>query len=108
TCTPPRGCSSRSPGGSKRRRSMSERECDVRSQILALAELKDGWLAGDGRAYDPAALTRVAALVDRLAAIHTAAVYPSPDGRVRLEWGERPRDDSLEIDPAAGRMAFHL
>lgn len=81
---------------------------DVRSQVLALAELKDGWLDGEGKAYDPAALARVAAIAERLAAIAAGRVYPSPDGKVVLEWGGRPHDDSLEIDPATGRMEFHL
>lgn len=81
---------------------------DLGAQILALAELKDGWLDGEGKAYDPAALARVAAIAERLAAIASGRVYPSPDGKVVLEWGGRPHDDSLEIDPATGRMEFHL
>ena len=81
---------------------------DVRSGILALAGLEDGWFDGDGKAYDPAALARVATVVERLAAIAAGRVYPSPDGKVVLEWGGRPHDDSLEIDPATGRMEFHL
>ena len=81
---------------------------DVRSGILALAGLEDGWFDGDGKAYDPAALARVATVVERLAAIATALAYPSPEGTVVLEWGDQLHADSLEIDSATGRMEFHL
>lgn len=80
----------------------------LRSQVMALAALKDGWYDGEGTAYDPKQLAAVAGLLERLAGIATASVHPNPDGRVYVEWVDRPRSDSLEIDPATLRCEWHL
>lgn len=81
----------------------------LRSQVLNLADLKDGWYDGDGTAYDAEQLEAVAALLERLAAIGAASVHPSPDGRVYIEWGDGAISNSLEIDPytTAGRMHLY-
>lgn len=86
----------------------------LRSQVMALADLKDGWHDGEGTAYEPTQLAAVAGLLERLAGIATGQVYPvpsglsEPSGLVRVEWGDRPRDDSLEIDPVTLAARIHL
>lgn len=86
----------------------------LRSQVMALAALKDGWYDGEGAAYDPKRLAAVAGLLERLAGIATGQVYPvpsglsEPSGLIRVEWGDRPRDDSLEIDPVTLGARMHL
>lgn len=86
----------------------------LRSQVMALAALKDGWYDGEGTAYDPTRLAAVAGLLERLAGIAGGQVYPvpsglsEPSGLVRVEWGDRPRDDSLEIDPVTLAARIHL
>jgi hypothetical protein len=81
---------------------------DLRSQVLALAELKPGWYDGEGEAFDAGQLAAVADVLDRLVGLAGANAYPMPNGRISVEWHSGPRSDSLEIDPHTLAMRMHL
>lgn len=67
----------------------------------SLKGLADGWLDGDGRAFDGAALAWSATLLTGIVNgfdLVTPHMYPTPDGNVRAEWS-RPRwEISAELD----------
>ena len=83
-------------------------EATLRSQVLALADLKDGWYDGEGTAYDADQLKAVADVLDRLIGLANANAYPIPCGRISVEWHDGHRSDSLEIDPYTTAMRLHL
>lgn len=71
------------------------------SVLKELLELKVGWLNGEGVAYSlhdilyvhniltPRISSRVLSLIK---------CYPTVNGEIRLEWSERPNDNSLTIN----------
>jgi len=73
----------------------------VQSLQRSLKGLTDGWLDGDGRAFDGAALAWSAKLLTGIVNgfdLATPHIYPTPDGSVRAEWS-RPRwEISAELD----------
>lgn len=73
----------------------------VDEQVDSLKGLPDGWLDGDGRAFDGAALAWSAKLLTGIVNgfdLATPHIYPTPDGSVRAEWS-RPRwEVSAELD----------
>ena len=73
----------------------------IEQQVDSLKSLADGWLDGDGRAFDGAALAWSATLLTGIVNgfdLATPHIYPTPDGNVRAEWS-RPRwEISAELD----------
>ena len=73
----------------------------VDQQVGSLRGLSEGWLDGEGRAYDPETLTWSARLLASIVEgfdLATPYIYPTPDGHVRAEWS-RPRwEISAELD----------
>lgn len=76
-------------------------------QLADLARLQDGWLDGDGEAYDPTLLDRAKeifeSLVD-LSGVDMPYVYPSPDGAIRAEWNHPDIDVVLVLDASGARL----
>lgn len=60
----------------------------VSTQIRSLAELRDGWLDGDGAAYPADMLSKAQTLFERLDCGGTDIpyIYPDASGAIRGEW----------------------
>lgn len=72
-------------------------------RLSEIRKLKDGWLDGDGKAFDPAGLDWVQGIFAVLseAGIRRPYVYPTLDGHVQAEWngdGVRPSDVDVRFD----------
>lgn len=75
----------------------------VDEQVDSLKGLPDGWLDGDGQAFDGEALAwspkLLTGVVDGFD-LATPHICPTPDGNLRAEWS-RPRwEISAELDPS--------
>jgi hypothetical protein len=86
---------------------------DIETRLEELAKLRDGWLDGQGRAPERAALLRLAHAFDEHYApdLPLPYLYPTADGGVQAEWTLGAWDVSLEITlPAmkAHYQALHL
>lgn len=101
----------KSCGGEKAERlSGDSASSSIGEQILALAHLRDGWFYGAEKAYDRAQLEWLADVMTRFASLsRTAQATPNPGGKVLIEFGDPPADNSVEVDLATRRMEWrHL
>ncbi len=76
-------------------------ETPIVDQLAALRVLEEGWLDGDGGAYDPEELRWIEALLGGLVSalsLPTPYIYPTPEGTVRLEWPTATREIIATID----------
>jgi len=84
------------------------RDVDVRRQIDALLALKDGWLNGEGLAFEPDGLTRLLNFISRLLKkvprLPCPRLHPSPEGSVLAEWSFPNAEVSVELDLNDGSM----
>jgi len=73
---------------------------DIDSQFAELAQLKDGWLDGEGTAYEPKQLNALATYFNQNLSpdLPLPRIYPMPDGRVQAEWLFGRWDTSIEIE----------
>jgi hypothetical protein len=88
-------------------------QMDIETRLEELADLRDGWLNGEGRAPERAALLRLAQAFDEHYApdLPSPSFYPTVEGCVQAEWALGAWDVSLEITlPAmkAHYQALHL
>jgi hypothetical protein len=73
----------------------------VREQIDSLRGLPDGWLDGEGHAFDDDVLAWSSKLLGGLVEGFNLAnpyVYPTPEGNVRAEWSRAQWEVSAEFD----------
>src|SRR5262245_17430359 len=82
---------------------------DVGARIEELRQLKLGWLDGkglppahDGLAWLSAEFAR--SYPDELPSPY---LFPTPEGRILVEWALKPWSPSLEVDLAAKRGEWH-
>jgi len=61
---------------------------DIDLQLEEIAQLKDGWLDGEGTAYAPEALRELAKHFDRYFSpnLPLPRLYPMPEGGIQAEW----------------------
>ena len=86
---------------------------DVESRLEELAELRDGWLDGKGRAPDPKALRWLAQAFDSWfdPVLPLPYLYPTAEGGIQAEWTLQDWEATLEIDldrKSAGWQAFNV
>jgi hypothetical protein len=86
---------------------------DIDPRLEELAHLSDGWLNGEGRAPERAALLRLAQTFDEHYApnLPLPYLYPTAEGGVQAEWTMGAWDVSLEITLLAMKahyQALHL
>ena len=86
---------------------------DIKTRVEELAQMRNGWLDGKGRAPERAALLRLARAFDDHYApdLPPPYLYPTADGGVQAEWTLGAWDVSLEItlpDMDAHYRALHL
>jgi hypothetical protein len=86
---------------------------DIETRLEELAQLRDGWLDGKGRAPERAALLRLAQAFDEHYApdLQLPYLYPTAGGGVQAEWTLGAWEVSLEITlpaMAAQYQALHL
>ena len=93
---------------------MAKTHEDIHSKALLnqfdeLRSLSDGWLDGEGRAPDLAALDFLEArLVEHLPAeIPVPAIVPTPEGNLLLEWNTSG-DPSVDIRLSDFHADFHM
>lgn len=69
-------------------------------RLEELANLKDGWLDGKGKAPAPEKLQRLAVLFEANfnANLSLPHLYPTPDGGIQAEWSLGDWEASLEIN----------
>lgn len=73
----------------------------VDEQIGSLRGLADGWLDGEGHAYDAETLAWSAKLLSGIVdgfELATPHIYPTPAGSVRAEWSRARWEISAELD----------
>jgi hypothetical protein len=72
---------------------------DIETRLEELAQLRDGWLDGKGRAPERAALLRLAQAFDEHYApdLQLPYLYPTAEGGVQAEWTLGAWEVSLEI-----------
>lgn len=87
------------------------RDCSmsITEMISELADLKDGWLDGDGKAYDRSFLANCETILNRIVAVSNWVpyVYPDCEGCVRAEFAETPFA-IIEIWPGDGRISLDI
>ena len=79
------------------------------ARLEGLAELKDGWLDGQGKALDANALRELAAAFDRHydARLPLPYLYPTAEGNVQGEWTlPNGWEVSLEVELSSGQCEF--
>lgn len=86
---------------------------DVTNRLEELADLRDGWLDGRGRAPDPEHLRWLARSFDSRfdPALPLPYLYPTAEGGIQAEWTLENWEASLEIDlhsKSAAWQAFNL
>lgn len=76
---------------------------DVATRCEELAQLKDGWLDGEGIAPSKAGLTAFATAWDNAetAALPLPHIYPTPEGGVQMEWTLGGWEISAEVELAS-------
>jgi len=81
---------------------------DIDTQCAKLAQLKDGWLDGEGTAYDADQLNTLAARFNRSLSpdLPLPRIYPMPDGRVQAEWMLGRWDTSIEVELPSLRAVY--
>jgi hypothetical protein len=82
----------------------------ILSELEGLAQLKPGWLDGEGTAYAPALLDTARALLFALLdrSVPAPCVLPTPEGEVRLEWSPAtPYDVSACLDADGAQVYLH-
>jgi hypothetical protein len=74
-------------------------QMDIEARLEELADLRDGWLNGGGRAPERAALLRLAHAFDEHYApdLPSPSLYPTPEGGVQAVWSMGEWDVFLEI-----------
>ena len=72
---------------------------DVAARLDELAELKDGWLDGKGRALDRPSLEWLSTSFDTLydAVLPLPYLYPTAEGNIQAEWSLPDWEISLEV-----------
>jgi len=73
---------------------------DIDTQFAELAQLKDGWLNGEGSAYEPDQLNILATCFNQNLSpdLPLPRIYPMPDGGIQAEWMFGRWDTSIEIE----------
>jgi len=73
---------------------------DIGARLDALAQLKEGWLDGDGVTYDRSNLEAVTKLFDKNydSTLPLPYIYPVPTGELEAEWSIGSWSASLEIN----------
>jgi hypothetical protein len=72
----------------------------IDEQMTQLLALQDGWLDGDGTAYDRKVIARVRPIFNLLAAngIPIPFIYPTAAGNISAEWSTPSHEISLVFD----------
>lgn len=80
----------------------------IGDRLNQLAQLRDGWLDGDGKAPDPANLMRLyqAFRENFDKSLPIPSLYPTPTGGVQAEWSLNEWEVSLEIEISSLRAEF--
>jgi len=81
---------------------------DINTQFAKLAQLKDGWLDGEGTAYDGRQLDTLATRFNWSLSpdLPLPRIYPMSDGRVQAEWMFGRWDTSIEIELPSLRAVY--
>ena len=82
---------------------------DIETRLEGLAELKDGWLDGQGKALDAKALRKLAAAFDRYydPRLPLPYLYPTAEGNVQGEWTlPTGWEVSLEVELSSWQCEF--
>lgn len=83
---------------------------DIHARLEELRHLKQGWLDGEGKPFDPDGMDWLEGSVrDHYAAgMPLPHIYPSPDGQILFEWKINSRSASLEINLAERTGYWHV
>ena len=83
---------------------------DIQARLEELRLLKQGWLDGEGEAFDPAGMDWLEASVREhySTGLPSPRIYPSPGGQILFEWKIDSRAASLEIDPENRTGYWHV
>lgn len=79
----------------------------VSSQIVELAQLRDGWLDGDGRAPCADGLDWLRSVLVQQSSLDVPHLYPTAWGGVQAEWLIGAVDITLEIDLISHQGEWH-
>lgn len=75
---------------------------DCGERLAEIAELKDGWYDGEGKAFDKCRLAKLAELFHTNYSLEQQPyLYPTPDGTIQAEWDVGRWRVSLEIEPSS-------
>ena len=75
---------------------------DCGKRLAEIAELKDGWYDGKGKAFDKRRLVKLAELFHTNYSLEQQPyLYPTPDGKIQAEWDVGRWRVSLEIEPSS-------